>query len=82
MAGKGNKKRDIPSSNLTSWIEALKNELSRDPAPEGWFTIHELVKLTGIPRQTLCDRMRDKKIQRKRFMPRSGGRPALHYKMQ
>jgi hypothetical protein len=82
MASERNKKRDIPSANLTGWIEALKSELSRDPAPDGWFTIHELMKFTGVPRQTLCDKMRDKKIERKRFKPRSGGRPALHYKMQ
>jgi len=82
MASQGNKKRDISSANLTDWVEKLRDELRQEVAPNGWYSINEIIELTKCSRTSLQDKLRDKKIERKRFKPRNGGRPSMHYKMQ
>lgn len=82
MASQRDKIRDIPSSNLTDWVERLRDELRQECAPDGWYSINEIIELTKCSRTSLQDKLRDKKIERRRFKPRSGGRPSMHYKMQ
>jgi hypothetical protein len=82
MASQGNKKRDISSANLADWVQKLRDELRHEIAPNGWYSINEIIELTKVSRTSLQDKLRDKKIERKRFKPRNGGRPSMHYKMQ
>jgi hypothetical protein len=82
MAGKRDKIRDISSANLTDWVEKLRDELRQESAPNGWYSISEIIELTKCSRTSLQDKLRDKKIERRRFKPRGGGRPSMHYKME
>jgi hypothetical protein len=53
MASKGNKGQPVPTAGLDSIIAALKAELHGEPAPEGWYTVAQIAKMLGIPKQTV-----------------------------
>jgi hypothetical protein len=52
MASKGNKGQPVQVAGIDSIIAALKAELHGEPPPEGWYTVAQIAKMLGIPKQT------------------------------
>lgn len=83
MAGKRDKKQDVPSPAL-SWLEQLAQEVNVPPAPPGWYTLSEISEKLNRDRCYVQRLMSEKKAEKKHFMARrSDGNMIrlLHYKL-
>ena len=66
MASKGNKKQNIPPTDV-SWLEELAAEINIPLAPLGWFTITEICEKTQRDHQVVRRILKERNAEVKKF---------------
>lgn len=68
MARKRNTSSRLPATSVTkTLLEQLRAEVFGEPAPKGWYTIAQLMKLLGSKRTATESLIARKKWQMKKF---------------
>lgn len=71
------------AAKLAEQVQQRRNKAA-DVVPPGWFTSHELAKITKLDRRRMTERLSVAGAERKKFLVFYDGklRPTFHYKLK
>jgi DNA polymerase I-like protein with 3'-5' exonuclease and polymerase domains len=84
MASKRDKKQDIPTANVKSWLEELAAEVNLPEAPDGWFTMNEICERLNRDHQFVRRLLKQRNAEKKDFKYITSAGKAIitpHYKL-